>query len=213
MKCQHCNESEATVHFKEVADGQLSEIHLCEPCAVEKGFHLVIEQNKLSLVNQFIWMAENLYPESAAKVGGVQCACCGLRFSHFARTGRLGCPECYDAFQAQLPQILRRVHGAVRHKGRGPGQAHAQVESPAARQLEALRSDLTRAIEREEFEEAARIRDAIRQAESQRRAEASTPPKAAAAQSPSTPPPVRRPRANGGRKEAGRDDSPKGESK
>ncbi|MCC7141255.1 MAG: UvrB/UvrC motif-containing protein [Candidatus Eisenbacteria bacterium] len=160
MTCQNCHESEATIHFKEFAQGQLREIHLCDNCAAEKGFHLVIEQNKLSIVNQFIWMAENLYPESATKVGMVQCERCGLRFSQFARTGRLGCSDCYTAFASQLPQVLRRVHGAVRHKGRtpeavGPGD-------PGRQALDRLRLDLSRAIEREDFETAARLRDEIR---------------------------------------------------
>ncbi len=162
MKCQNCD-AEATIYFKEVIDGQLREIHLCESCAAEKGFHLVIEQNKLSIANQFIWMAENLYPESAAKVGGVQCPSCGLRYSQFARTGRLGCPACYKAFDAQMKQILRRVHGATRHKGKGPGQTEDSLQH--RRSLEKLREELNRAIEREEFEAAARLRDQIRQME------------------------------------------------
>lgn len=163
MKCQNCQESEASIHFKEVAEGLLREIHLCESCAVEKGYHLVIEQNKLSIVNQFIWMAENLYPESASKVGAVQCDRCGLRFSQFARTGRLGCADCYQAFSSHLPQVLRRVHGNIRHKGRTPS-ATAPTD-PNRQTLERLRQDLTRAIEREEFEAAARLRDQIRELE------------------------------------------------
>jgi protein arginine kinase activator len=163
MKCQNC-EAEATIYFKEVVDGQLREIHLCESCAAEKGFHLVIEQSKLSIANQFIWMAENLYPESAAKVGAVQCPGCGMRYSQFARTGRLGCPECYTAFAVQMKQILRRIHGATRHKGKSPGESDSRVQQQ--RTLERMREELSRAIEREEFEAAARLRDEIRQMES-----------------------------------------------
>ncbi len=162
MKCQNCD-AEATIYFKEVVDGQLREIHLCESCAAEKGFHLVIEQNKLSIANQFIWMAENLYPESAAKVGAVQCGSCGLRYSQFARTGRLGCPGCYGAFEVQLKQILRRVHGSTRHKGKGPSRGEAFSEH--RRDLARLREELSRAVEREEFETAARLRDQIRRME------------------------------------------------
>jgi protein-arginine kinase activator protein McsA len=108
-------------------------------------------------------MAENLYPESAAKVGAVQCPACGTRYSHFARTGRLGCPECYTAFAVQMRQILRRIHGATRHKGKAPGQSDEDVEQRRA--LTHLREELTRAIEREEFETAARLRDEIHEME------------------------------------------------
>lgn len=120
MRCQQCNEAEATVHLKEVTEGKLKELHLCESCATEKGFHLVVEHNKLTIATQFIWMAENLYPETSSKVGAVQCPSCGLRYSQFSRVGRVGCAECYDAFQPQLQKILLRVHGATKHKGRVP---------------------------------------------------------------------------------------------
>lgn len=163
MKCQNCD-AEATIFYKEVIEGQLREMQLCESCAAEKGFHLVVEQNKLNIASQFIWMAENLYPESAAKVGAVQCSSCGLRYSHFARTGRLGCAGCYSAFDAQLRQILRRVHGSTRHKGKAPRTIDAQ--GARRRDLVRLREELNRAVEREEFEEAARLRDRIRVLES-----------------------------------------------
>jgi protein arginine kinase activator len=159
MKCQNCD-AEATIYFKEVVDGKSRDIQLCERCAAERGFHLVVEQNKLSIANQFIWMAENLYPETAAKMGAVQCPGCGLRYSQFARTGRLGCAGCYGAFEVQLKQILRRVHGATRHRGKGPAQSEESVQH--RRSLERLREELSRAIEREEFEAAAALRDEIR---------------------------------------------------
>ena len=162
MKCLHCD-AEATIFFKEVVDGQLREIRLCEACAAEKGFHLAVEQNKLTIANQFIWMAENLYPESAAKVGAVQCPSCGIRYGQFARTGRLGCADCYGAFEAQLKQILRRVHGATRHHGRAPRGADAPTLR--RRDLGRLREELNRAVEREEFELAAQLRDQIRRME------------------------------------------------
>jgi protein arginine kinase activator len=162
MKCLNCD-AEATIFFKEVVEGQLREIRLCEACAAEKGFHLAVEQNKLTIANQFIWMAENLYPESAAKVGAVQCPACGIRYSQFARTGRLGCADCYGAFEAQLKQILRRVHGATRHHGRAPRGADASTLR--RRDLGRLREELNRAVEREEFELAAQLRDRIRRME------------------------------------------------
>ena len=174
MKCQNCGESEATIHFKEVTEGNLREIHLCEACAADKGFHLAIEHTKLSIASQFIWMAENLYPESAAKLGPVSCSACGLKYSHFTRVGRLGCPECYEAFQPQLQQILRRVHGETTHRGRMPREAAVAVERPPQQtmveskeqQLRQLRRKLEAAVRGEAFEEAARLRDEIRILES-----------------------------------------------
>lgn len=187
MKCQQCHQAEATVHLKEVTEGKLREFHLCEGCANEKGLHLVVEQNKLTIATQFIWMAENLYPETSAKVGAVQCSVCGLRYSQFSRVGRLGCPDCYDAFQTQLQKILLRVHGATRHRGRLPAYARPAGEAPAAdtaveappeteapaergegdrtADLAELRRRLRRAVEAEAYEDAARLRDEIRRLE------------------------------------------------
>ncbi|MDM7916731.1 MAG: hypothetical protein QUU85_15920, partial [Candidatus Eisenbacteria bacterium] len=121
MKCQVCGEAEATIHFKELKNEEMRELHLCPRCAEEKGFHSVVEQEKTSLANQFIWMAENLSPEGA-KAGLVQCNRCGLRYSEFTRNGRLGCMECYTAFDLQLRRLLRRIHGSTRHAGKVPGR-------------------------------------------------------------------------------------------
>jgi protein arginine kinase activator len=163
MKCQICEATDATVHIKEVKNDQVTELHLCENCAREKGFHSMIDQGKLSLASQFIWMAEHLYPDAAASAGHVQCTRCGLRYSEFMQLGRLGCPNCYRDFSRQLKQILRRAHGSVRHVGKGPGRAGESSERRAL--LQKLREDLERAVEREEYERAAAIRDQIRDLE------------------------------------------------
>lgn len=160
MKCQVCGEAEATIHFKELKQDEMHELHLCPSCAEEKGLHAVVEEDKLSLANQFIWMAENLYPENAAKIGTVQCPRCGLRYSEFTRQGRFGCMECYGAFDVQIRRLLRRVHGAVAHVGKRPGRSAVPSQSDAA--LHRLQEELQRAIATENFERAAELRDRIR---------------------------------------------------
>jgi protein arginine kinase activator len=160
MKCQVCGEAEAIIHVKEVKNEKVSELHLCEKCAREKGLHSMVEKGKLSLAGQLVWMAENLYPEGSARIGALQCSECGLRYSEFMKTGRLGCPTCYQDFGEQLRQILRRVHGAVRHSGKAPGQEGALFER--RREIQQLHEHLERAIEREDYETAARLRDEIR---------------------------------------------------
>jgi len=160
MKCQICSQAEAIVHIKEVRDDRVNELHLCEKCAREKGFHSMLDQGKASLANQFIWMAENLYPDATAKVGHIQCATCGLTYSDFVQSGRLGCPDCYTHFGPQLKQILRRVHGSVRHVGRAPGKDGEVFER--RQKAQRLHEELERAVEREEYERAAVLRDQIR---------------------------------------------------
>jgi protein arginine kinase activator len=160
MKCQLCGHADAVIHIKEVKNDAVTELHLCEKCAREKGFHSMLDQGKASLASQFIWMAESLYPEGSAKVSGVQCSDCGLHYSEFMRTGRLGCASCYVDFGAQLKQILRRVHGSVRHVGKAPGKEGHLYER--RQRVQKLHEDLQRAIEREEYERAAALRDKIR---------------------------------------------------
>ena len=164
MKCEICDVAEATIHVKEVKNDKVTELHLCERCAREKGYHSMVEKGKLSLASQMVWMAENLYPEGSARMGTVQCNDCGLKYSEFLRTGRLGCPQCYREFGGQLKQILRRVHGSIRHVGKAPGKEGEEFER--RREIQTLHEELERAIEREEYEKAAQLRDRIRAMES-----------------------------------------------
>ncbi len=163
MKCQLCDVAEATIHVKEVKNDEVTELHMCEKCAREKGYHSMVEKGTVSIASQLVWMAENLYPGGSSQVGMVKCTECGLKYSEFTKTGRLGCPHCYEDFGTQLRAILRRVHGSVRHAGKAPGKEGSQFER--RRQIQQLHEELERAIEREEYEDAARIRDEIRQLE------------------------------------------------
>jgi protein arginine kinase activator len=160
VKCQVCGEADATIHFKELKNEVMRELHLCPACAEEKGFHSVLEQDKLSLTNQFLWMAENLYPEGSGKAGQLQCNRCGLRYSEFTRMGRLGCPECYRAFDDPLKRLLRRIHGTTRHAGKVPGRGQPSQSRRA--KLHHLQEELQKAIAAENYELAADLRDRIR---------------------------------------------------
>lgn len=169
MKCQICGKTEATVHFKEIKNDEAKELHLCEQCAQEKGFHSVVQSDNMSLASQFKWMAENIAPDAEGGPGHVVCPDCGLRYSQFARTGRLGCSGCYEAFSSQLTPILRRVHGSTRHGGKAPGLEGKRRER--REEIHRLHDALEDAIHKEEFERAAEIRDKIRKLEKNLEAE------------------------------------------
>ena len=169
MKCQICD-AEATIHFKEVMDGEMREMQLCETCAEEKGFHLVVEQNKLSIANQFIWMAENLYPESAAKVGAGAVPLLRAALQRVRPRGAARLCRLLHRLRGAAPAMLRRVHGSTRHAGKAPGRP--RTVRVRRRDLDRLQEELKRAIEREDFERAARLRDQIRAWRQAARAEA-----------------------------------------
>jgi len=163
VKCQVCGEAEATIHFKELKNEEMHEMHLCPSCAEEKGFHSIVEMEKNSLTSKLIFMAENLSSEGSTKVGQVQCPSCGMRYSEFARAGRLGCPACYAAFDVQMRRLLRRIHGSTRHAGKSPGRS--RPISDRRIRLQRLQDDLQRAVVAEDYERAAQLRDAIRMLE------------------------------------------------
>jgi len=177
MVCQVCGKNPATVHFTEIHDNRQSEMHVCERCAEEKGLHGE-QQQKFDIADLLAGMVDTMTSSDEERVGRIQCPRCGMLYSAFRETGRLGCAECYHAFQFQLRPLLRRIHGDTRHRGKIPirdGEGAAR-----SRQIQRLHDELQRAVEREEFEHAAAIRDEIRRIE--------TEPSSAPSPSPATRP-------------------------
>ena len=159
MLCQICGKTAASVHFTEIHDNKMSEIHVCERCAEEKGLHAASKKHKFDIADLLATMVDGMTTTDEERVGHVQCPRCGMVYSGFKETGRLGCPDCYVSFGAQLRPVLRRIHGAVRHVGKAPLRDGDRVERRKV--ITKLRDELERAIEHEEFERAAELRDKI----------------------------------------------------
>ena len=168
MLCQICGKNPASVHFTEIHDNKMSEIHVCERCAEEKGMQASVKKHKFDIADLLAGMVDAMTHTDEERVGHVQCPRCGLLYSSFKETGRLGCSECYTAFQFQLRPLLRRIHGDTRHRGKSP--SHGGAAESGTRQIQRLHDDLQRAVEREEFEKAAGIRDEIKRIERSPRA-------------------------------------------
>jgi protein arginine kinase activator len=159
MKCQSCG-SPATVHLTDIVDGHKKELHLCQACA--EGQQLVKQQElNLPAILQTI-LGQHLGP-ATDELARLTCPVCGIKYMEFRAEGRLGCPHDYEAFRTGLEPLLQRIHRAGRHVGkaprRRPGPPAAQAE------LLALRRRLRAAVEAESYEEAAHLRDVIRQKE------------------------------------------------
>ena len=165
MLCQICGKNEATVHLTEIHDNKMSEIHVCERCAEDKGLHAPAAKQKFDIADLIAGMVDSVTTTEEQRVGRVQCPRCGLLYSAFKETGRLGCADCYVAFQFQLRPLLRRIHGDTRHKGKTPTRDGAGASR--SRQIQRLFDELQRAVEREEFERAAELRDEIRRLENE----------------------------------------------
>ena len=165
MLCDICHKLEASVHLTEIIDNQVTELHLCEECARQKGAQM---EQHFGLADLLAGLADLNQPfESKAKTE-TKCSNCGLAYQDFRRIGRLGCSECYQVFKDSLGILLKRIHGSTQHLGRAPlGKAKPVVAKKTG--IELLRNKLERAIKMEEFEEAAKLRDRIRSLEARKR--------------------------------------------
>jgi protein arginine kinase activator len=157
--CQSCNQT-ATVHLTEIVGGKKKELHLCQACA-EKQELLKQQELNLSAILQTV-IGQHLGGPTD-ELARLTCPTCGIKYMEFKANGRLGCPHDYEVFRAALDPLLERIHRARRHVGKKP----PHVGAHAARQAElmTLRHQLRQAVEREAYEDAARLRDLIRQKE------------------------------------------------
>lgn len=159
MLCEHCKERDAVVNLTKIKDNTVTHQHLCERCAAEQGVETSVAPPKATALTDFL-QAVN---QQAAAVPGDQAAChfCGATARDFRQSGRVGCARCYGAFERSLRELLRRLHNATRHTGRRYVPPLAEVVE-AAGQVDQLRDRLQRAIEAEQFELAAELRDRLR---------------------------------------------------
>ncbi len=170
MKCGKCGKNEATMHYKETINGVTKEIHLCQECAESEnlafgnmaGFWSDPFHSFLGSGFGDIWGQLLSNPVPALIGEERRCPSCGLTESELRETGRVGCPECYNTFADILNPYVKKVHGATRHIGSAPVQQKQPTENP----VEKLKAELKEAVEKEEYERAASLRDEIKRLES-----------------------------------------------
>lgn len=159
MLCEKCGKNQATTHIRSVVNGVVSEKNLCSSCAKEEGYNDFGHNSLTSMLASMFGEAPSM-PVSSAK----RCPVCNLTFNDIARTGRVGCAECYKTFNSELLPYLKRVHGSTKHAGKVPCRAPLMVK-PEKATIEDLRLELNRLVSEEKYEQAAVIRDKIREME------------------------------------------------
>ena len=163
MQCEHCNQRPAAIHLTQIVDNEVKTTHLCEQCAHEKGVQTGATVAKFPLSDFLASMGQG--PAStipADQADSISCAFCQSTLQDFRQSGRLGCSECYQSFEGHLRDLLRRLHGSSQHVGEiylTPATEGVPMDS---RTITDLREQLKRAIETENFELAAELRDRIR---------------------------------------------------
>lgn len=162
MKCDNCN-NPAVVHLTEITHGQKVEKHLCEQCAQQsEGLSSKSHTPINELLSNFVMAHTGL-----AKEQGQACEHCGITWAEFRQSGLLGCEHDYETFERELTPLLQRAHeGATHHTGKAPTRRGGSgVPSKKRVDVARLRKELARAVESEDYERAARLRDQIRVAE------------------------------------------------
>lgn len=159
MICDICGKKEATVHLTEIINGKVTELHLCEECARKKGAQM---EQHFGIADLLAGLADLSSGLEMKEEIGLKCENCGMTYHDFKRVGKFGCSECYEAFRKNVPSLLKRIHGSTKYIGNPPRtQEHEQIRG----EVQELKRQLQQAIEREEYEKAAEIRDRIKEIE------------------------------------------------
>ena len=164
MLCQNCSKREATTHIKRVINGDLSESHLCSQCAKILGYDDIFDSSFFSLPDFFAgFFGDSHFALPTSK--SERCEKCGCSFDDIIRTGMVGCAQCYEKFYEKLQPSLARIHGRVNHTGKTPPVLEVEAEEPKEKNEDLIKEKkelLKKAIEEQNFEYAAVLRDEIK---------------------------------------------------
>ena len=158
MLCDVCKKRNASIHYTKIINGKIEEKHLCETCAFDnQDFDF---DKPFSIHKLFSGLFENAKTESDKKVNDITCSNCGLTFSTFQKTGKLGCSKCYDEFSEYIRPIISGIHGHNHHRGKTPNRINPDIL--LKKEVDELAQKLEEAVKKEEFEQAAVLRDEIK---------------------------------------------------
>jgi protein arginine kinase activator len=163
MKCQFCD-NPATVHLTKIVNKKKREVRLCEACARKRNLLPAPPQAGAPAIDLKALLGLLVGPlqPGGADPGSLTCPTCGLQYAEFRAEGRLGCPADYDAFRPLLEPLLERIHRSLGHAGKVPVAVRRHLRDA---ELDDLRRRMQAAVADERYEEAARLRDLIRQKE------------------------------------------------
>jgi protein arginine kinase activator len=160
MSCDQCREREAVIHLTQIVNEQVTTLHLCERCAAEKGVESPGSAVKTPL-GSFLAAMGKAPEQTPSPRAADTCQRCGATFQDFRETGRLGCPDCYRTFESPLRDLLRRLHGSTHHLGERYAERAPSPEEAREKAAD-LREQLRLAVETENFELAAELRDRLK---------------------------------------------------
>ena len=164
MLCERCGNHEASVHLTRIINGEKEEMHLCEECA-RKSSQMNSDDNNLSFQSLLSGILNHDFSNDESsdfknnKSNKLICPNCGMSYQEFTKKGVFGCEECYNVFEDKLDELFKRIHGNIRHKGKYPLSFKQKIK--AKTEIADLKKEMQFAVEKEDFEKAAEIRDKI----------------------------------------------------
>lgn len=189
MLCEHCKKREATVKYVEVINGVKTEHNLCTYCAgkVDMGQYSALFEGEFplgKLLSGLLGMQDS--EPSTKEFANVVCPTCGTTYEKFVKDSQFGCPDCYSVFGPLIGENIKHLQGSERHVGKRPkrtlnageaaennslirqiseeekGLKQSDSSLTAEEKIRILKGRLQEAIGREDFEEAAALRDEIK---------------------------------------------------
>lgn len=155
MQCDSCQSEAATVFLTQIVNGKMQKVNLCPACAKAKG---VDDPAGFQLTDLLLGLGASKSLEAPA--GQHKCPVCGFTQTDLKKTGRLGCSNCYEVFADPLRGMIKNMHKGTHHVGKTPASRKAAREF--AESLKSMEQDLANAVEAEDYEKAAQLRDRIR---------------------------------------------------
>lgn len=171
MKCSHCNNNEANTHIRKTVNGKTQEMYLCSECAKELGVMDEFNFEPFTMDSFF----GNLLGAGASALNSLagidRCNYCGSSLNDIINSGRTGCSNCYTKFEDRLIPSIEKLHGRTKHIGKNVTYTYEQDSKnddgkadPSSKMSETdkLKAELKAAIQEQRFEDAAIIRDKIK---------------------------------------------------
>ena len=168
MLCERCQERPATVHYTEVINNKQRKMNLCEICAGQvqaEGFGFLPQIGLHNFLAGFLSQMPGMQQFAPPAEEGAKCDVCNMPESLLAQKGLLGCGDCYRHFGQRLDPLMKRIHGSCNHIGKVPVRTGGRIRF--VRQIEELRGQLRDAVAAEKFEQAANLRDRIKELENE----------------------------------------------
>lgn len=174
MLCQKCHKKTASIFISSIINGQESKTYLCSDCAkdyplfnlnLDEPFSIkdLMENFNIEEIKPKEYSNKQLSLKEDTLDEHIECSNCHSTYYEYSQTGKLGCSNCYKDFHRKLKPILKNIYGYTEYIGKIPKSDNNHIY--ISNEIKILKEDLNRAVDKEEYEKAANIRDKIRELE------------------------------------------------